>query len=73
MFGRRKKNEQAAPAQGEVQVTVNPGPSSGFDLQVFDGKGHPAVMNFRTDAQGRVIQRLRKGRDFKAHLKHVKH
>lgn len=71
MFG-RKKRKQDTP---EIQVTVNNAPSTGgyqpAELQVFDGKGHRAVMTFSANRKGQIVQRIRRTRDFKAHLPHV--
>lgn len=74
MFGKKKRKAQSAPQTETVQVPTNPQvsqSSSGFELQVFDGKGHPATMVFTTDSSGRVRQHLKKNRDFRAHLPHT--
>jgi len=70
---RKKKQQESAP-QGGGQAQSAPAQAHGYqvsELQVFDGKGHRAVMTFSADGKGRVIQRLRKGRDWKAHLPHT--
>lgn len=74
MFG-RKKRKQDTP---DIQVTVNTAPSPAgtyqpAELQVFDGKGHRAIMTFSADKNGQIVQRIKRNRDFKAHLKHVQH
>jgi hypothetical protein len=84
MFGRNKKAKAQAAAEtsgdqqpqgAQPQAQAPAPPMGGFvqsELQVFDGKGHPAVMVFYTDKNGVVHQKLRKGRDFHANLPHVR-
>ena len=72
MFRKSKSQSESAPQGGSFQSA--PTQAYGYqvsELQVFDGKGHRAVMTFSADRNGRVIQRLRKGRDWKAHLPHT--
>jgi hypothetical protein len=78
MARRSKKNKAeaaaaaAAPSQpgapAPSQSSAPAPPYGGLQLQVFDGGGHPAIMTFTRDSSGRVVQRLKRTRDFRAHL-----
>ena len=73
MFRKKRQSESAPQGSVQSQPSVSAHGYQISELQVFDGKGHRAVMTFSADGKGRVIQRLRKGRDWNAHLSHTKH
>ncbi len=61
----RKRNKQAATP--EAQQAPPPPPSAGtyqsYEVTTFDGKGHPTVIVYTRDAEGRTIKtakRIRK-------------
>jgi hypothetical protein len=61
----RKRNKQAAPPEAE-QVPTQAPPTSGtyqsYELTTFDGKGHPIVIVYTRDAEGRTIKTAKKMR-----------
>lgn len=73
MSRRSKKKE----AQQSGQPSASPAPPMGgyqvFDLQVFDGKGHPGTVSYQRDGSGRERYKLRRGREWKAQLPHTGH
>ncbi len=54
----RKRNRQAAPPEAQ-EVRQAPAPSGtyeAYELTTFDGKGHPTVIVYTRDAEGRTIK-----------------
>ncbi len=69
-----RRSKRKAEASGQTPASPSP-PMGGyqvFDLQVFDGKGHPSTVSYMRDGGGRERYRLRRARDFKANLPHAR-
>ncbi|HEX2274143.1 MAG TPA: hypothetical protein VHG90_09760 [Acidimicrobiales bacterium] len=62
----RKRNRQAAAPQEAEQVPTQAPATSGmyqsYELTTFDGKGHPVVMVYTRDAEGRTIKTVKRMR-----------
>lgn len=63
----RKRNKQAAtPEPQQVQqvqqVPTTSGSYEAYELTTFDGKGHPVVIVYTRDAEGRTIKTTKRVR-----------
>lgn len=60
----RSKRNKDTP-QPEAAAPRAPMPSSGYqssELMTYDGKGHPQIVVYTRDAQGRTIKTMKKVR-----------
>lgn len=73
MFKRSKSKDETTSDQAPSNSAPRASSESGevFEMPIFDGKGNRAIMTFSADSSGRVIQRVKKGRGFKAYLSHI--
>jgi hypothetical protein len=60
----RKRNKQAAPPEPQQvqQVPTTSGSYQAYELTTFDGKGHPIVIVYTRDAEGRTIKTAKRMR-----------
>ncbi len=61
----RKRNKQAATPEAPQQVEQLPttsGSYQAYELTTFDGKGHPIVIVYTRDAEGRTIKTAKRVR-----------
>lgn len=62
MFRKRNKQDAAPEAEQAPQVPVSSGSYQSYELTTFDGKGHPTVIVYTRDAEGRTIKTAKKVR-----------
>jgi hypothetical protein len=60
----RKRNKQAATpeVQQVEQVPTTSGSYQSYELTTFDGKGHPVVIVYTRDAEGRTVKTAKRMR-----------
>ncbi len=57
----RKRNKQAATPEAE-QAPPASGTYQSYELTTFDGKGHPTVIVYTRDAEGRTVKTAKRVR-----------
>lgn len=57
----RKRNKQATTPE-EQQAPPTSGTYHSYELTTFDGKGHPVVIVYTRDAEGRTIKTAKRMR-----------